>query len=299
MFKNVLVGVDRDGGGRDAIALSAKLVAEGGKVTFAHVYPADPRLMPVNSEYDLAQSKRSFHLLEEISEEVGVAAELSCWEASSVGRGLHELCEEAGADLLVVGSSRRGLLGRVLMRDDTHTALNGAPCAIAIAPAGYSKQPAAIREIGVGYNGSPESEHAVAVARSIAAEHGAKLSALEAVSLSTYAFLGGPAPIDDALDGLVEDARERIAALGGVEPHAVYGSPVEELTVFSASLDLLIVGSRDYGPMGRLVHGSTCGQLARTARCPLLVLTRVARTADAPNLSVSQDEREFAAASRD
>ena len=50
--------------------------------------------------------------------------------------------------------------------------------------------------------------------------------------------------------------------------------------MYSASLDLLIVGSRDYGPIGRLVHGSTSQQLARMARCPLLVLTRSARERD-------------------
>jgi nucleotide-binding universal stress UspA family protein len=81
------------------------------------------------------------------------------------------------ADLLVVGSSRRGLLGRVLIGDDTRAALNGAPCAIAIAPAGYSREPTPMSEIGVGYNGSPESEHALELARLLAADIGAKLSA--------------------------------------------------------------------------------------------------------------------------
>ena len=299
MFKNVLVGVDRDGGGRDAIALSTKLVADGGKVTFAHVYPSDPRVLPLNDEYERTELERSFRLLKDVSDEVGVEAELSCWESSSVGRGLHELCEEAGSDLLVVGSSRRGLLGRVLMGDDTHTALNGAPCAIAIAPAGCAEQPAAMREIGVGYNGSPESQHALGVARKIAAEHGATLSAFEAVSLPTYTFAGGPVPIDDVIEDLVKDARERIGALGGIEPHAVYGNPVEELTVYSASLDLLIVGSRDYGPIGRLVHGSTCAQLARTARCPLLVLTRAARKPNVSSGSYSREKTEPAAVATD
>jgi nucleotide-binding universal stress UspA family protein len=211
-----------------------------------------------------------------------------------VGRGLHELCEVIGADLLVVGSSRRGLLGRVLIGDDTRAALNGAPCAIAIAPAAYSEQPATMREIGVAYNGSPESEHAVAVAREIAAQCGAKLSAFEAVSLPTYVFLGGAAPIDGAPEGLVDEARERIAALGGVEPHAAYGLPAEELAVYSASLDLLIVGSRGYGPIGRLIHGSTTQQLADSARCPLLVLTRAARETE--TAEAAEDGRETAVA---
>jgi nucleotide-binding universal stress UspA family protein len=47
---------------------------------------------------------------------------------------LHELAELTDADLLVIGSSRRGLLGRALIGGDTRAALNGASCAVAIAP---------------------------------------------------------------------------------------------------------------------------------------------------------------------
>jgi len=285
MFNNVLVGVDGHGGGRDAISLSTKLLAPAGELTLAHVHSGDVRLRRRSSaELDLAERDRAIELLEAARAAAGVDARLRARESSSVGRGLHELCEAVGADLLVLGSSRRGLLGRVLIGDDTHAALNGAPCAIAIAPAGYADQPVAIREIGVGYDGSAESEHAVAVARRLAAEHGAKLSAFQAVSLPTYAFLAGGTAIHEVIDDLVGSAREQIATLG-LEPHAVYGLPVEELTLYSASLDLLVVGSRDYGPIGRLVHGSTCGQLAHTARCPLLVLTRAARAASAQSPS--------------
>lgn len=55
--------------------------------------------------------------------------------------------------------------------------------------------------------------------------------------------------------------------------------------MYSASLDLLVIGSRSYGPIGRLVHGSTAQQLAGAARCPLLVLTRAAREAEAAQVS--------------
>ena len=278
MFNSVLVGVDSHGGGADAIALSKVLVARRGGLTLANVFSGDARIWrAAETEHDAIHREHALELLEHAREQAGVEAQLRSINASSVGRGLHELCEATGADLLVVGSSRQGLIGRVLLGDDTRAALNGAPCAIAIAPAGYADQPLAIREIGVGYNGSPESDHAITIGRMVAAEHGAKLSAFEAVSLPSYAFLGSPAPVDGAIDDLVDDARRRIGSLGGVQAHAVYGNPAEELALFSASLDLLIVGSRDYGPVGRLVHGSTSHQLARVARCPLLVLTRAAR----------------------
>jgi len=279
MFKHVVVGVDRHDGSRAAVALSRKLLAADGELTLAHVYHGDGRAWHRTApDYETAERAKALELLETVAKQAGVEAHLRWHESYSVGRGLHELCEVINADLLVVGSSRRGLLGRVLIGDDTRDALNGAPCAIAIAPAGYSEQPVAMREIGVGYDGSAESEHAIGVARTLAGESGATLSAFEAVSYPTTAFLGGPAPVDRAIEQLVDDARERIATLGGVEPHAVYGNPVEELALYSASLDLLVVGSRGYGPIGRLVHGSVSQQLARAARCPLLVLTRTAVT---------------------
>jgi nucleotide-binding universal stress UspA family protein len=278
MFKNVIVGIDRHDGSRDAVVLSTELLAAGGELTFAHVFHDGRPWQPGVSEHEQVVQVQALELLERTAAQAGVEAHLRTRESYSVGRGLHELCELTEADLLVVGSSRHGLVGRVLIGDDTRDALNGAPCAIAIAPAGYAGQPVAMREMGVGYDGSPDSEHALAVARALAAESGATLSAFEAVSYPGTAFLGGPVPVGEAIEQLVDGARERIAALGGVEPHAVYGNPVEELALYSASLDLLVVGSRGYGPIGRLVHGSVSQRLARTARCPLLVLTRTAAT---------------------
>jgi nucleotide-binding universal stress UspA family protein len=267
MFKHIVVGVDGREGGQDAVALARLLVAVGGTLTLAHVYQA------ANGAPEASDGGRAEALLKAVRGETGVEAHLRRYESSSVGRGLHELCEVIGADLLVVGSSRRGLLGRVLIGDDTSAALTGSPCAIAIAPSGYSQQPGMMREIGVGYDGSPESEHALSVARTLAVAWAAKLSALEAVSLPSYAFVG-PGATDNAPQRLVEDALERLAGLVSVEPYAAYGQPAEELALYSASLDLLIVGARGHGPVGRLIHGSTSQQLAHAARCPLLVLTR-------------------------
>ena len=92
------------------------------------------------SAYETSQHERIRELLEKRRAETVVEADLRWYGSPSVGRGLHELAELIGADLLVIGSSRRGLLGRVLIGDDTRAALNGAPCAVAIAPAGYSRR---------------------------------------------------------------------------------------------------------------------------------------------------------------
>lgn len=274
MFRHVVVGVDEREGGRDALTLAGRLAASDGTVVISHVQVPDP--------FDRADHavgrERAEARLKDAAAAAGVDGVFRVVESSSPGRGLHELAEEEQADLLVVGSTRRSLLGRVLVGDDTNAALNGAVCAVAVAPAGYTEAPPGIREVGIGYDGSPESEHALAVARELAAEFGARVSACQAIALPRDPFTGGAAPVDaETIAELIEEARARIAALGNVEPHAAYGFPAEELGLYSASVDLLVVGSRGYGPLGRLMHGSTSRHLARTARSPLLVLPRAER----------------------
>jgi nucleotide-binding universal stress UspA family protein len=278
VFTNVIVGVDGGEGGRDAIALATVLAGEGGEMTLAYVYHRDAHPWRGSSPpYEVAEEERSRELLEKAREQAGIDASIRWHGSQSVGRGLHELAEMAEADLLVIGSSQWGLLGRVLIGDATRAALNGAPCAVAIAPAGYAQHPGPMREIGVAYDGSPESEHALGLARQLAAGYHTKLSAFEAVALPMYAVPATAPPDQAMIADIVERARQRVAGLDGVEPHAAYEEAAEELALYSASLDLLVVGSRGYGPIGRLVHGSVAQQLARRARCPLLILTRGAR----------------------
>jgi len=139
MFKEIVVGVDEQMGTRDAIALATNLLARGGEITLAHVYADESNVQRSVRAPDKAQGRMdALELLETTREEAGVQAHLRLRGSSSVGRGLHELCEGMDADLLVVGSSRRGLLGRVRVGDATRAVLNGAPCAIAIAPAAAS-----------------------------------------------------------------------------------------------------------------------------------------------------------------
>jgi nucleotide-binding universal stress UspA family protein len=286
MFRNVIVGVDEHEGGRDAIALAKHLVQPGGQLTLANVHHGYAINLPSpNPDYRVQERDRALELLTTARDESGVEADLRPIGSPSVGRGLHEVAEALGADLLIVGSTRRGALGRVVVGDQTRHALVGAPCAVATAPAGYAEHPALMREVGVGYDGSAQSRHAFEVASTIAAEHDAKLSALEAVYIPRHLSVRGKRRPDESIDDLLKDARERIAALGPVEPHVVYGHPAEELALYGASLDLLVLGSRGYGPAARLGYGSTSQQLARTARCPLLILTRVTEPGDGPDTS--------------
>ncbi len=276
MFKNVLVGVDGRPNGRDAIALASRLTDPDGKLTLAHVHSG--RLRPSHAiTPGLVREEReaSEKLLERERAACDVNAELINIVSMSPGQGLHQQAEEQNADLLVVGSCSHGAFGRAMLGDDTRGALNGASCAVAIASLGFAQHQDPIAKVGIGYDGSHESQAALAMAQMLVASTSATVHALEVVSIPTYAFTGlMPPAIGESVDLMLQEATGRMKALPDVHGHAVYGLTGEELAAFSEEMDILIVGSRSYGPVRRLVLGSTSGYLERHARSSLLVLPR-------------------------
>jgi len=283
MFKKVLVGVDGTANARDAIALAPQLVNGDGQLTLVNVHGGELRVTRVVTAGRLEQEQeRSQALLEEERTRAGVKAGLLSVAASSAGSGLHKAAEEQGADLLLVGSCRHSALGRVMLGDDTRAALNGSPCAVAVAASGYAQHLRPISRVGVGYNGTPESETALASARALASAAGASVHVLEVVPIPTYVFTSAVPPIGgDTIDLLLGEAEARVKSLPGVEGRVIYGLVGEELAAFSARVDILVVGSRGYGPVRRLVLGSTTDYLERRGRSSLLALPRVATAATA------------------
>jgi nucleotide-binding universal stress UspA family protein len=264
MFENVLVGVDGRSTGRDAIALARRLASADATVTLVHV----------RSERAAGESTE---LLEREAGAAGIDATLESVLAGSPGTGLHLQAERRAADLLVVGSCARGVLRRVALGDDTRAALNGAPCAVAIASKGLASHDQPIANVGVAYNGSPESATALAAARDLASAHRAAIHVLKVVSLPSVAYAGYMVPgLGEVIDSMLEEGRAELAELPGVDARVVYGLPGEELAIFGDDVDILLAGSRGYGPLHRLVLGSTCDYLERHARSSLLVLPRTA-----------------------
>jgi nucleotide-binding universal stress UspA family protein len=272
-FRNVVVGVDGGPAGRDAIALAHRLAEPGGTLTLVNVQIAPVAYGPAGPVWADADRERSQRLLERERTAHAPEARTTSPSATTAGEGLHRVAEQIDADLLVVGSSARGAVGRVLLGDDAHAALNGAPCAVATAPRDYADRASALERIGVGYDGSPESEAALAAARELAARTGARVDVVGVVGIPA---MYGPVDWGVVLDGLEQETHQRLDSLEGVEHTVVRGDPGEALVALGERVQLLIVGSRAYGPVRRLVLGSTSAYLQRHAPCPLLVLPRTA-----------------------
>jgi nucleotide-binding universal stress UspA family protein len=276
MFSSILVGVDGTPRGRDAIAFATRLAEPAGQVMLAHVHGGHG-LRAVGGHGGGLDRDGSQQLLrdERSAADLDVGVELVSYEGSSPGAGLHRLAEERGADVIVVGSSSRGILGRATLGDDTRGALNGAPCAVAIAARAYEQHPFPLAKVGVAYNGSPESDNALQAALELAAPTNADVIALDVVGPSSAGLAGlAPSAYDQTVRLLVAEGKERMGQLRGAQGRAVFGVPGEELATFSAEVDVLVVGSRSYGPLKRLMLGSTSDYLERHARCSLLVLPR-------------------------
>lgn len=290
MFQNVLVGVDGRQGGRDAIALAKLLAAPGATITLAHVYGQGGAIgrgagLMLAEDYD-----RSADLLKAERARAQVDAELALRCSPHPARGLHELAEERSADLLVVGSTRHVVLGRALIADHARAALNGAPCAVAVAPRGYTAMDQRAQTIGVGYDGTPESEFALATTRELARRYHAAITAMWVVTRQDVDD-EGPMPEDwpEATEALVFHRQKQLERLG-IGGEATYGDPKQELSRLGDRVDLMVVGSRSYGPAQRLFHGTTSTYLRRRAGCPLLQLPRALNPCGGEEQAVTRDE---------
>lgn len=271
MFGNLIVGVDGNDGALDALALARTLVAPDGAVTLVHV--------EVKGR-DGPAAETAPPLVELPGGPDGAVLDLLVVQAPSAAAGLHAHAVRTGAEVIVIGASRRAWLRRAVGRDDTSAVLEEPPCAVAVAPVGYAGRPRAVRTVGVGYDGSAAGEDALAAARELATAHGARLSALEAVRPHVWTRdRWNPA---EEIETRVDAARRRISALGEVEAHAEYGGAADALERYGADVDLLVIGAHDYGDGPDLAPASLAQRLAGRAPCPLFVLPMPRRAAQSP-----------------
>jgi len=199
----------------------------------------------------------------------------------SPARALHTLAETRGADLVVVGSTHTGRLGRVFPGSTGEKLFHGATCAVAVVPRGHEDRE--IARIGVAYDGTDEAKAALELGAALAKRFDAKLELIGVAGLDWYA---GPALVGGAnyeMETLRVETEKRIeealheAAQELDRPSETVlrdGDPAEELAEQSEQLDLLVTGSRGYGPLRAVLMGGVSGRLIRLAHCPVIVVPR-------------------------
>ena len=285
-MSRILIGVDSTARSEDAIALARRLAhASSAEVVVATVVPPEAAAHAPAHEDAHLTVRRMSGLLQGVQAErihTGVVP------GRSAAQGLHELAATESASLLIVGSTHTGQLGRVHPGSTGERLLNGAPCAVAVAPHGYrTHRDRPLARIGAAYDGSEESRAALAAAAAAARALDATLEVVSVVPADIYgapALMGGPSYVAVRADieaDVRKDLEASLAALPAdvrAEGVVLDGRPWRELADRSADLDLLFVGSRGYGPLHAVLAGGTSGELMRHAQCPAIVLPRGAST---------------------
>jgi nucleotide-binding universal stress UspA family protein len=227
--------------------------------------------------------------LEDLAADLDIAVELRELRGTSAPQALHDAAEGEGAALLVVGSTPRSAVGRVLPGSTAERLMHGAPCSIAVVPHGWEER-AKLDPIGVGYTETGEGLEALRAAHALARKAGATLRVITVVKPSSPVFAPTEAarPAREGID--VEDvegarklaaeraAREALAAVDGrdvnAEIDALVDDPADALVHVSEHLDLLVCGSRGYGPLRAVLLGGVSRRVVAEAHCPVIVLPR-------------------------
>jgi nucleotide-binding universal stress UspA family protein len=290
MYTDVIIGFDGSPAGHDALALGRRLARSTGAsttVVYVHPYQALTANVLADSAIELSWRTGAERVLDEARRALDDLSDVSfrAKPETSPARALHEIAREAAAAVIVVGSTHRKALGRVVPGTTADRILHGAPCAIAVAPAGYAdRDPGSPHGVvGAAVDGGKDTERVARIAAGIARRAKARLRLLTVADIHrpprpiSIGQLEHPS-VRAAIRSAAHQALERATVAAGagvvVERRVVEGDPVGSLLAESNGLDLLVVGSRAYGPVRRVVLGRVGAPVLRDAACPVLAIPR-------------------------
>lgn len=203
-------------------------------------------------------------------------------EKGSPADALQALAESGEADLIVLGSTHHGHVGSVSPGSVAEHLLHGARCRLVIAPKGYAEEDHSqdrLRVLAVGYDGMAESHAALQEGARLAEKFHASMKVIgvatpvPAMGAAAAAQTGAEAGPDfqSRLHDAVAELPHELRALPVLEK----GDPVERLLeACESGVDLLVLGSRGFGPVLRLLIGSVSSRVIRAAKCPVMVVPR-------------------------
>jgi nucleotide-binding universal stress UspA family protein len=307
MSDPVLVGVALDERDAAPLALGRTLAAlTTGRLALLHAYPYEPLTMRAPA-YGEGLRRQAADGVEQLAASLAGDLEVTVhtYPRISVARALHEAAQALRAVALVVGSSRGGTLGRVLPGRTAERLLGGAPCPMAISPNEASGRAEDVSRIGAAFDGTPESDDALETAIALARAADAKVTTYTVFEpIDTAPAFTAPGWV--APQSYLEDYRERAERTARTAAQRVpedllgatrllTGDAALVLSDVSSEVDLMLCGSRGYGPLRALLLGSVSARLVRNAACPLVITPRGHGGELAARVRASRTSRRWAA----
>jgi nucleotide-binding universal stress UspA family protein len=284
----VVIGVDGSDSGEDAIALGLRLAhAIGARPLITCVYEDEAPIgtQRVDAEWVAAGREHARQVLEGARKLAGDEAELRAVGSSSPAHGLDDVADAEGASLVVAGSARHGALRRIRPGSTGERLLHGAAHPVAVAPRGSrDSADTPVETIGCAFIDTPDGREALQWAARLAARVGGRLRVISVAGRHAEGF--APVVRREAEETYISEARARYqaaldAALAELPPEldasgeVLTGDVVDSLAALDdRDVDVLVSGSRGYGPLRRVLLGGVSARLIRHASAPVVVVPR-------------------------
>ena len=285
---SVVAGYSGPPAGLDVLAFSTRWArSSGDHVVVVSVHPgsAPVGVGRVDAEWVAYLREESSRQLAEAKSALPpeIGATYRRVAADSAAHGLHDVAEEEspGGALVVLGSRKTRGLRRTYPGSTAERLLQGAPVSVALVPWGYAESTGErLSRVTVAYVDTPDGQVALQHAASVAQRLGAGLEVLSVVpdtrvvpALGDVARFGEEqrAGYEEALEAAVARLPKDLGATGRL----LDGPVVDALAdITPDQADLLICGSRGYGPARRVLLGGVSSRVLRHARVPVLVVPR-------------------------
>ncbi|MGI8888818.1 MAG: universal stress protein [Nocardioidaceae bacterium] len=282
---HLVIGYEGGSNGHDALRFGERwALASDDRLIVVTVHPgaAAAGIQRVDAEWVAYEREEADRLLQEAEQLLleSLNAEFRRIDASSAAHGLHDIAEEGGT-VLVLGARRARGLRRTYPGSTAERLLHGAAIPVAIVPSGYAdREGDPLRRVTVAFIDTPDGQAAVDSAVRITKHLKAELTIVSVLPDTRMVpsmgeprrfFSGQKASFQQSLNAVVEPAREQ----GPVTGRLLEGPVVDALVEIGPDeTDLLIIGSRGYGPVARVLLGGVSSRVVRHARVPVVVVPR-------------------------
>ncbi len=280
-----IAGYDGSDASRAALRFATTMAdATDGEVIAAMVYIEAARVFGRGGPYGVAAiDEQSRANAEHVLAKDGVPEVMQrVVGARSPAQGLHRLAVKEHAALVAVGVTHHGPVGRLVPGSVGEHLLHGAPCPVAVVPADFTEAP--LQTVAVAYHDSEESTAALAAAEDLARRLDARLSVIAVLepSMNYAGAPGAPYITGELLERLQQRMKEHVhevvdavASERGADVRILTGPAGTTLVdACRDGVDLLVTGSRGYGPARSVLLGSVSRHVIDHAPCPVIVVPR-------------------------
>lgn len=293
----IVVGFSPEKGGRATLELAVLLARSGTQeqlavTTVTPQHWTTPSMAKVDAEFQAWATGQGDAALAQARELLATKApDLPVTYRQVAGRSvpaaLAKACEDAGGELLVLGSSRDSRPGQVVLGSTSEPLLHSSPVPVAIAPRGYRAHCAAISRMTCSYSGTEESGDLLVAVAGISRRVGGTLRVVTfgVRGRTMYPPEVGLHAEDEVLRQWTDQVRQQQStALGrlselGLLPETTtaqiaagsdWADVMDELEWDNG--EILVVGSSPLGTLARVFLGSRATKIIRYSPVPVVVV---------------------------